>query len=121
MKLVYTFNKSTHPQGSKITIPFGIKKMKIKTDVGSATILEIGGISGQQFNVCTPIEFPIINGKSPNTFTLSYLGSNTTNVEILLQELGGIPDPNYFSDTPTVIPEIISDEPTEQEEKKDAI
>ena len=121
MKLLYTFNKSTYPQGSKITIPFGIKKMKIKSDRDSVTISEIGGINQQSFNMSTPIEFPIINGRSPNTFTLAYLGSNTTNVEILIQELGGIPDPNYFSDTPTVIPEIISDEPTEQEEKKDAI
>lgn len=95
--------------------------MKIKCDRGSVTILEIGGISSQPFNVCTAIEFPIINGRSPNTFTLTYIGDDTTSVEILLQELGGIPDPNYFSHTPTVIPEIISDEPTEQEEKKDAI
>lgn len=43
MKLLYTFNKSTHPQGSKITIPFGIKKMKIKCDREGATIAEIGG------------------------------------------------------------------------------
>lgn len=121
MKILYTFNKSTYPQDSKITIPFGIRKMKIKCDIGSATINEIGGISSQPFNVCTAIEFPIINGRSPNTFTLSYLDDNTNNVEILLQELGGIPDPNYFSDTPTVIPEIIQDELTEQEEKKDAI
>lgn len=121
MQLLYTFNKSTHPQGSKITIPFGIKKMKIRFDVDGGSISEIGWITAQPFNTSTPIEFPIINGRSPNTFTISYLGSNATNVEILLQELGGIPDPNYFSDTPTVIPEIISDEPTEQEEKKDAI
>lgn len=121
MKLLYTFNKSTYPEGSKITIPFGIKKMKIKCDRDGVTIAEIGWINAQSFNVIEPIEFPIINGRSPNTFTILYLGSNTTNVEILLQELGGIPDPNYFSDTPTVIPEIISDEPTEQEEKKDAI
>lgn len=43
MQLLYTFNKSTHPQGSKITIPFGIKKMKIKSDRDGATISEIGG------------------------------------------------------------------------------
>lgn len=110
MQLLYKFNKSTHPQGSKITIPFGIKKMKIRFDVDGGSISEIGWITAQPFNSSTSIEFPIINGRSPNTFTLSYLGSNTSNVEILLQELGGIPDPNYFSD-----------EPTEQEEKKDAI
>lgn len=107
MKLIYTFEKTKYPIGSKITVPFGIRKMKIKCDRGSATLREIGGISSQPFNVCTAIEFPIINGKSPNTFTLSYLDANTTNVEILLQELGGIQDPNYFTDTPSVIPEII--------------
>lgn len=50
-----------------------------------------------------------------------YWGDSTKQIEIVVEELGGIPDPNYFSDTPTVIPEIIPDEPTEQEEKKDAI
>ena len=102
-------------------MPFGIRKMKIKCDRGNASIHEIGGITSQPFNVGAAIEFPIVNGRSPNTFTLSYIGSDTTIVEILLQELGGIPGPNYFTDTPTVIPEIIPDEPTEQEEKKDAI
>lgn len=41
MKLRYLFDKSTYPQGSKITIPFGIKKMKIKSDRDSVTISEI--------------------------------------------------------------------------------
>lgn len=68
-------------------------------------------------NVGTSFEFPIIDGKSPNTFTIEYWEASATTLHILINELGGIPDPNYFSDTPTVIPEIISDEPTEQEEK----
>lgn len=43
MKILYNFAKSTYPQGSKITIPFGIRKMKVKCDRGSVTIHEIGG------------------------------------------------------------------------------
>lgn len=72
-------------------------------------------------SISVPIEFPIIAGKSPNTFTISYWDANATVLYILINELGGVPDPNYFSDTTTVIPEIITDEPPEQEEKKDAI
>lgn len=121
MKLLYAFYKSEFPNKSKVTLPVGIKKAKFMFLGGYCTIAELGSIGSQPMNLSVPFEFPIIDGKSPNTFTIDYWESNATVLYILINELGGIPDPNYFSDTPTVIPEIISDEPTEQEEKKDAI
>lgn len=44
------------------------------------------------------IEFPIINGKSPCTFTFrTYSGSTSgTNINLFVEELGGVADPNYF-------------------------
>lgn len=121
MKLLYGFNKSVYPNGSKVTLPVGIKKAKFMFLGGYCTIKEVGSIGNHPMNISIPIEFPIIDGKSPNTFTIDYWDTNAKILYILIAEIGGIPDPNYFSDTPTVIPEIISDEPTEQEEKKDAI
>lgn len=66
-----------------------LKKIKINVGAGACSIAEIGYINSNAINDLTPMEFPIINGKSPNTST--------------------------------VIPEIITNEPTEQEVKKDAI
>lgn len=88
---------------------------------GYSTIKELGSVGTEPFNIGYPYEFPIIDGKSPNTFTIEYWDPNAKLLRILITEIGGIPDPNYFSDAPTVIPEIITNEPTEQEVKKDAI
>lgn len=121
MLLRFTFNKESFPKGSSISVPYGLKKIKLKVDTGLATIRELGNIGGGYVNNVNSIEFPIVDGKSPNTFDILYWADSTKEIEIIVEELGGIPDPNYFLDTPTVIPEIISDEPTEQEEKKDAI
>lgn len=121
MLLRFTFNKESFPKGSSISLPYGLKKIKIKVDTGLVTIMELGNIGGGYLNIIKSIEFPIVDGKSPNTFNILYWNDSTKEIEIFVEELGGIPDPNYFSGTPTVIPEIISDEPTEQEEKKDAI
>lgn len=117
MKLLYRFDKSEYPVKSKVTLPVGIKKAKITFLGGYCTIAELGSIGTQPMSICVPFEFPIIDGKSPNTFTIEYWEASASALYILINEIGGIPDPNYFSDTPTVIPEIISDEPTEQEEK----
>ncbi len=92
-----------------------LKKCKICLDKGG-TVNEIGYFSAGNMQNCNTFEFPIINGKSPNTFNINLSGEGNY-IYFIVEELGGIPDPNYFSDTPTVLPEIISDEPTEQEEK----
>lgn len=121
MTIRYVFFKDKYPVGSAITLPYGVHEVKIYANGGSATIKEIGGVSTAPVSSATPIKFPIIDGKSPNVFHIEYWSEATRSVEFLIMELGGIPDPNYFTDTPTVIPEIISDEQTGQEEKKDAI
>lgn len=91
MELLYAFEKSSYPAKSTITLPYGLKKIKIKGANGGATIKELGYI-----NECESICFPIVNGKSPNTFTIIYWGDTTTEIDIFIEELGGIPDPDYF-------------------------
>lgn len=95
-----------------------LKKMKIRNISVGSTFLELGTIGTAPINQCVDIEFPIVNGKSPCKFTS--IGENNT-YQLLITEIGGTPDPNYFSDTPTVIPEIIPDDSTEQEVNNDAI
>lgn len=121
MLLRFTFNKESYPRGSSISLPYGLKKIKIKVDTGLVTIRELGNIGGGYINIINSIEFPIVDGKSPNTFTIMYWTENTKEIEVFVEELGGIPNPNYFSDTPTVIPEIIPDDSTEQEVNNDAV
>ena len=115
IKLFYQFKLGNN---EVIILPVGVKKMKIRNISVGSTIVELGTIGTSPMNQCVDIEFPIVNGKSPCKFTS--IGDNNT-YQLLITEVGGIPDPNYFTDTPTVIPEIIPDEPTEQEKKKDAI
>lgn len=99
MKLLYAFEKSKYPVGSKITLPVGIKKAKMMFLGAYCSIKELGSVGNQPLSLCVPYEFPIIDGKSPNTFTMEYWESNATVLYILITEIGGIPDPNYFSDT----------------------
>lgn len=66
---------------------------------GYSNIKELGSIGNHTMNISVPFEFPIIDGKSPNTFTIDYWSNETKLLYILISELGGIPDPNYFSDT----------------------
>ena len=44
------------------------------------------------------IEFPIINGKSPEYLTVSYLQSDNVTVRVLIEEFGGTPSATYFKD-----------------------
>ena len=120
MKLLYTFKKEKYPKASIISVPYGLKKIKIKVDGGIAIIDNIGSISSTNVNVLNDLQFPIIDGKSPNTFKIIYWSDSATALQIFIEEIGGVPDPNYFDDTPTVIPEIIQDE-TKQEEEQHAI
>lgn len=88
--------KTSYPVRSTITLPYGVKKIKIKASGTGALIKEIGFISSKSINECVSICFPIINEKSPNTFTISYWADNATQIEIFIEELGGTPDPDYF-------------------------
>lgn len=93
----------------------------MKVNTANVSLTELGTIASAGFNMVEDISFPIINGKSPSVFTINNWADGAVSLEVLIEEIGGIPDPNYFSDTPTVIPEIIQDETTEQEEEQDAI
>lgn len=74
MVLRYIFNKKAYPDGSKLTVPFGVKSMKIRTNADYAVIKEIGSIASNTVNISSEIKFPIVNGKSPNTFVISGWG-----------------------------------------------
>lgn len=104
--------------GGELILPVGVKQAKIRCDPTS-TILGVGICNTATFNVANSINFPIVNGKSPCKFR--NLASNATTFQIVVEEIGGIPDPNYFEDTPTVIPEIIPDTPTGEEMSTDAV
>lgn len=118
MKLIFRVVKS---EGNSITIPFGIKKCKLVAEGGTIVLENVGPIGSIYINNTIDTEFPIINGKSPCVFKVNSWGSTGSALNIFVTELGGIPDPNYFSNKPTVIEEIISADSTEGEVNKDAI
>ena len=41
---------------------------------------------------------PIINGKSPEYLTISYVASESAIVHVLIEEFGGKPSATYFED-----------------------
>ncbi len=120
IKLSYVFKKSEHPVGSDVSIPIGVKKAKFSCN-GHINLRYIGDVGGTPLNATNSLEFPIINGRSPNTFSVQFYSANVDQFIIFVEEIGGIPDPNYFLDRPTVIEEIISPDSTEQEVNNDAV
>jgi len=79
-----------------ITLPFGVSQVKLRGSV-PMPITGIGQISNAGINQCTSIRFPIIDGKSPNTFSAYNSEANAANFYLFVEELGGIPDPDYFT------------------------
>lgn len=65
----------------------------------------VANMSAQGVTIYTPegeiqlktTTFPIVDGKSPNVFLIT-VAANASGF-IAINEFGGIPDPNYFSDT----------------------
>lgn len=96
MKLRNTFEKSKYPTYSTITLPYGVKKIKIKATGNGVSIKELGYLSSKAINESVSICFPIVNGKSPNTFTITFWSDTADQIEIFIEELGGKPDPDYF-------------------------
>ena len=95
MKLQYILSvpaKST----AAITLPFGVAQVKMRGSV-SMSITGIGQISNAGINQCTSIRFPIIDGKSPCTFSAYNSEDNAANFYLFVEELGGIPDSDYFT------------------------
>ncbi len=96
MQLLYS--ATIEPSGNKtLTIPFGVKRCKMRSSAQTPVIIGVGPISTGAINTVTELEFPIINGKSPNTFTTSYAGDDTITIYLLVEEIGGLPDPDYFT------------------------
>ena len=95
MKLLYSAEITA--SNKTLTVPFGVKRCKLRCSSQTPIIIGVGPISSAPINTSTSVEFPIINGKSPNTFTTSYAGTETVTIYVFVEELGGTPDPEYFT------------------------
>ena len=94
MKLLYEVSVPSKANGT-IVLPVGVSQVKIRAAV-NVNVLNVGVISNAGINQCNSIRFPIIDGKSPNTFTAFNNGDSAGNLYVFIEELGGIPDPDYF-------------------------
>ena len=91
-KLSYEF---TVREGYEILFPFGIKKMRFRSK-NNIKANFFGLINTVDYN---DFEFPVINGKSPNYFKFKLVeGVTGSGVAVLIEEIGGVPDPSYFGD-----------------------
>ena len=64
MQLLYS--ATIEPSGNKtLTIPFGVKRCKMRSSAQVPIIIGVGSIASGAFNTITDFEFPIINGKKP--------------------------------------------------------
>lgn len=95
MKLQYILSVPAASTAA-ITLPFGVAQVKMRGSV-SMSITGIGQISNAGINQCTSIRFPIIDGKSPCTFSAYNNEANAANFYLFVEELGGIPDSDYFT------------------------
>lgn len=95
MKLLYSAEITA--SNKTLTVAFGVKRCKMRSSAQTPIITGIGPIGTTAINACTSLEFPIINGTSPNTFTTTFGGTETLTIYVLVEELGGIPDPDYFT------------------------
>ena len=82
-------------EGYEILFPFGIKKMRFRS-ANNIKANFFGLINTTDYN---DFEFPVINGKSPNYFKFKMIeGVVGSGVAVLIEEIGGVPDPSYFGD-----------------------
>lgn len=95
MKLQYILSVPATSTAA-ITLPFGVAQVKMRGSV-SMSITGIGQISNAGINQCTSIRFPIIDGKSPCTFSAYNSEANSANFYLFVEELGAIPDSDYFT------------------------
>lgn len=95
MQLLYSAKITA--SNKTLTVPFGVKRCKMRSSAQTPIITGIGPIGTTAINACTSLEFPIINDKSPNTFTTTYVGTEAITIYVLVEELGGTPDPDYFT------------------------
>ena len=95
MKLQYVLNVPANGNAT-ITIPFGVAQVKLRGSV-DMTVNGIGHISSAGINQRVSLSFPIVNGKSPNTFTVFNSEANAANFYIFVEKIGGLADQNYFT------------------------
>lgn len=92
------FSATIKPSGNKtLTVPYGVKRAKFRSSAQVPVLVGIGPISSSAMNTIQDIEFPLVNGSSPNTFTASFSGTEPITIYCLVQEVGGTPDPDYFT------------------------
>lgn len=77
---------------------YGAKKIKISTSAGGITFNKAFYIDNVGLNKAQSVEFPIINGKSPEYLTVSYVSQEKITVRVLIEEFGGTPSDTYFED-----------------------
>ena len=77
---------------------YGAKKIKIGSAAGGITFNKAFYIDNTSLNKAQSVEFPIINGKSPEYLTVSYVSQEKMTVRVLIEEFGGKPSATYFED-----------------------
>lgn len=96
MQLYYSATVSPGETGG-INLPFGVKKCKLRCGKDSIAIIGIGPVASTAWSSMTDFEFPIVNGYSPCAFTTRNSGAESITINILVEELGGLPQPDYFT------------------------
>lgn len=78
---------------------FGAKKIRIRTTSGSCTLRFDDNmyISTISLNSQVPMCFPVIDGKSPLYATVAYVSTDDVGLSLFIDELGGVPDENYWN------------------------
>lgn len=98
MKLLYSIVVPA-TDSVELIIPIGVKSCKMRA--GSNVLVKgVGVCSTTGINVTPDIKFPIIAGKSPCKFEISQISGaeSSTTFYLLITEIGGIPNPDYFKE-----------------------
>ena len=97
MKLLYTITVPAN--GSvELIIPIGVKSCKMRAS-NNVAVESVGVCATTAVNTVPDIKFPIIDGKSPCKFKITQAAGSATTFYLLITEIGGIPDPDYFKKT----------------------
>lgn len=88
----------TNPKREDKIPIYGAKKIKIGVSEGSIVFNDVIFINNTLFNQITPLEFPVINNKSPMYLTIKYVSQENITIRLLIEEFGGTPSETYFED-----------------------
>ena len=83
--------------GDKIPL-YGAKKIRFRISSGYLG-LNFGGeysVTTTPFDSQFPINFPVIDGKSPLYADVLSVGTGNTNLTVFIDEIGGVPYENYW-------------------------